>query len=569
VLVALPAVLLATVNCGTAAPPPEAAGESAAPQVVEVFPTAQPEVALDPQQVEVHPGKVTIMSGSLGTERFDYAFAASAGLDYARVLHGFILSSDVSDGRRVITPGLATAWESSPDGLTWTLTIREGARFHDGTVITPAEVVWSLQHTMGPGAVEYTTSGSDSRSMSLIMDRIEQTGPDQVRVTTRIPAFDFPLNASEAGPGWAGVVIPKRAALHDLDEEAAYDLNPIGAGIMRLLKHVPSDSMTFERFADYFHQPDHGFSSDKRVNFTELDLRLVPEEATRVAALRGGDGDIGPVSLSLSQQVESGGGRIVFGREGSYQYARLMGCWRPEYPCSDQRVRQALAYAMNPQLMQDRLYGGPDAFQIKGWGSTTPSTIGYSPELDPFPHDPEKARELLAEAGYPGGQGFGELIINTWPSLASPLMVEGAQLVAETWKRELGIDAVVRVGDEAALKKSQQLTEELYGQILWRDNETRIEAAGSLRSSFGQTDVPSRAHDDPEIYTMVAQTLSKVDPAERVESLTETYRRLRDEAYYISPGYMNIPWGVGSRIQTWEPYPLALYFSALHTITLR
>jgi ABC-type transport system substrate-binding protein len=125
------------------------------------------------------------------------------------------------------------------------------------------------------------------------------------------------------------------------------------------------------------------------------------------------------------------------------------------------------------------------------------------------------------------------------------------------------------VGDEAALKKSQQLTEELYGQILWRDNETRIEAAGSLRSSFGQTDVPSRAHDDPEIYTMVAQTLSKVDPAERVESLTETYRRLRDEAYYISPGYMNIPWGVGSRIQTWEPYPLALYFSALHTITLR
>jgi ABC-type transport system substrate-binding protein len=125
------------VNCGTAAPQPEAADESAAPQPIEVFPTVQPEVATAPQKVEVHPGKVTIMSGSLGTERFDYAFAASAGLDYARVLHGFILSSDVRGGRRVITPGLATEWESSPDGLTWTLTIREGARFHDGTAISP------------------------------------------------------------------------------------------------------------------------------------------------------------------------------------------------------------------------------------------------------------------------------------------------------------------------------------------------------------------------------------------------------------------------------------------------
>jgi ABC-type transport system substrate-binding protein len=125
------------------------------------------------------------------------------------------------------------------------------------------------------------------------------------------------------------------------------------------------------------------------------------------------------------------------------------------------------------------------------------------------------------------------------------------------------------VGDEAALKKSQLLTEELYGQILWWDNETRIEAAGSLRSSYGQSDVPSRAHDDPELFTMVEQALAKVDSVEREKALTETYRRLRDEAYYISPGYMNIPWGVGPRIQTWEPYPLALYFSALHTITLK
>jgi ABC-type transport system substrate-binding protein len=70
------------------------------------------------------------------------------------------------------------------------------------------------------------------------------------------------------------------------------------------------------------------------------------------------------------------------------------------------------------------------------------------------------------------------------------------------------------------------------------------------------------------LFALVDQTLLEVDPVEREKVLNSTYRRLRDEAYYISPGYMNIPWGVGPRIKTWDPYPLALYVSALHTITL-
>jgi peptide/nickel transport system substrate-binding protein len=479
-----------------------------------------------------------------------------------------VLSSDVKDGRRVIIPGIASEWEISSDGLTWTLTIRKGVKFHDGTEVTAEDVVWSLQHVMGPQAKDYATSGSDSTSMSRIMDRIERTGPDQVGVTTKIPAFDFPLNAYEAGPGWAGVVLPKRATLHDLQEEEAYERNPISAGMMRLVKHVTADSMTFERFEDYYHQPENGFPTDKRVKFTVLDLRLVPEEATRVAALRAGDADIGPVSLASRQQVEAGGGRLVFGQEGAYQYVRLMGCWKPQFPCSDRRVRQALAYAMDPELMQSQLYGGPEVFQVKGWAGVTPSTIGYSPDLDPFPYDPDKARQLLAEAGYPGGKGFGKLVINTWDSVASPLMPEAAQLTAEFWKRELGLDVEVKVGEQAALKKAQSLTEDLYGQILWRDNETRIEAAGSLRNSFGQPENISRAHDDPELFALVDQALAVVDPVEREKVLNSTYRRLRDEAYFITPGYMNIPWGVGPRIRTWEPYPLALYVSAVNTITL-
>ena len=199
----------------------------------------------------------------------------------------------------------------------------------------------------------------------------------------------------------------------------------------------------------------------------------------------------------------------------------------------------------------------------------TPSTIGYSPELDPWPFDPGKARQLLADAGYPGGKGYRKLVVNTWRSTASPLMPELAQLAADSWRRELGLDVEVRVGDEATLKKAEDLGEDLYGQILWRDNETRVDAASTVRGRFGTPENTGRLHNDPELFALVRETLAISDPAKRPEAVNQLYRQLKEESYQIQTGYINIPWGVGPRILTWEPYPLAFYPTALHTITLK
>jgi peptide/nickel transport system substrate-binding protein len=365
-----------------------------------------------------------------------------------------------------------------------------------------------------------------------------------------------------------GAVFPKRATLHDVEEEEAYDRNPIGAGIFKLVRHVPADLMAFERFEDHYQQPANGFEEDRRPRFQTFELRLVPEEATRVAALRAGEADIGPISLATREQVEAGGGRIVFGQEGVYLIARQYGCKTPKFPCYDQRVRQALAYAIDKELIRDQLYG-PEVMQVKGWAFVTPSSIGYSPELDPFPFDPDKARQLLEEAGYPGGQGFGKLVVNTWKSSSSPLMPEAAQLGAEFWRRELGLDVEVRVGDEAALRKAFTLSEDLYGQILWRDDETKRDMQSSLRNQYAPPSAYQRVHEDPELFALVEQTLAVFDPAEREKIYSSTARRMRDEAFDIGLGNLNIPWGVGPRIQTWEPNPMAPHPSALHTITLK
>ena len=399
-----------------------------------------------------------------------------------------------------------------------------------------------------------------------MMDRIELSGSDKVSVTTKQPVTELALLVSEIG-GPLVSMMPKRATLRNEAEELAYDSNPIGAGFMRLTNHVPASVMSFERFDDFYYQPKNGFPVDKRVRFQSLDMYLVSEEATRVAALRSGEADIVPASLATKQQVEAGGGRLVFGQEGAVVDPRMLGCYEPQYPCHDKRVRQALSYAIDKELIRDTLYGGSEAFQVKGWYTVTPSTIGYTPALDPRPFDPGKARQLLADAGYPGGQGFGKMIINTWPATSMPLLVEVTQLVADFWRRELGLDVEVRVGDSVGMSKREKAGE-LNGQMLWRDNDTQGDATGPITNRYGDPKSPARVHEDPELFRLTQETVQILDPDKRAEASAKLYLRLWDEGYNLGIGYANIPWGMGPRVLTWEPYPLSLWPSALHTITL-
>jgi peptide/nickel transport system substrate-binding protein len=143
--------------------------------------------------------------------------------------------------------------------------------------------------------------------------------------------------------------------------------------------------MEFERFEDFYYQPKNGLPEDQQVKVKSCTLRLVPEEATRVAAIRAGEADIAPASPATKEQLEAGGGRLIFGPEGVYVQVRLDGCCAdPNFPCHDKRVRQALDYAINKDILRDQLHGGTKVFQAKGWAHVTPSALGYSPELDPL-----------------------------------------------------------------------------------------------------------------------------------------------------------------------------------------
>ena len=527
--------------------------------------------------VQVHSGNVTFMVAAWGDERFDRTFSGGASNSYGRILHGFLIESTADTE---LIPGIASDWGFSEDGLTWSVTIRDGVKFHDGTDLTAADVAWSLEHNFGPQAAEYAQS-STAVGFAKKMEKVEQTGPNVVSSTFKSIETGFPGYMSAAGPTWPAVY-PMRTTLRNEEEEAAYDKNPIGAGVMKRGRFVPSEVIEFERFADYYFQPANGFDEDRTVKFATLDLRLVPEEATRVAAMRAGDADVAPVSLRAREQVEKGGGRIVWGAEGGYFRVMLFGCWSgaeregmEAYPCVDKRVRHALSYAIDKELMRDRLYGGPEAMEVEkgGWGAVTPSTIGYSADLKPFPFDPDKARELLAEAGYktptnPNGKDFGPLVVNTWVSALMPFLPESAQLAAENWKRELGIETEVVVGEEVSMKEAYKAGQ-LDGQIVWRDNETRLDAASIMGSHFGRRDKRDRGHNDPAIFDAVDEAISVFADEDRPAALNTLYRRLYEEQYLIGIGTINIPWALGPDVADWQPFPVAFYPSSMHTLTLK
>jgi len=512
-------------------------------------------------EMEINPGKLTVMIGEFANERFDqlYVEGGHGGRTYAGMMHGFLISSNE---RVELVPGIASKWGLSADGLTWTFTIRKGVKFHDGSDLTTEDVIWSLDHYFGAQALEHT-SRSQSLLVSRVFDKIELVGPDEVNLATKSPVTQIAQVVSGAGSTWYPVM-PKRAQLYDTDQELAYHKNPISAGPMKLLELDPASSMKFERFDDFYYQPDHGFLQDKRMNFQSLDLFLVSEEATRVAAMRAGEVDIAPASLPSRKQVEAGGGRLVFAQEGVAVEVRWMGCWEPQHPCSDKRVRQALDYAIDKELIRDTLYG-PEVFVVKGWVGVTPSAIGYTAALDPRPFDPDKARKLLVDAGFPGGKGFAKLIINTWGDTSSPFQVEGAQIVADSWRRELGIDVEVVVGEETGIKK-QWKAQQINGQVMWRDDEARRDATAWTNSAYGNIKTKNRRHEDAELLRVVEETVQIVDQDKREEAMTKLFPRLKDESYQLGMGYVNIPWAVGPRISSWEPYPISGWVTALHTI---
>jgi peptide/nickel transport system substrate-binding protein len=303
------------------------------------------------------------------------------------------------DSDHTITPGLAVAWRPI-DSTTWKFELRQGVRFHDGTLFTAEDVVFSLRWALSPQS-EFAQELQSIAAVEADGDhivRVRTTGPNPV-----LPDQLFAIGImSKAWTERHGAVEVAPYA----DAEIAYvEDHANGTGPFMLQDYEPGARMVLTRNADWW-----GLAKDAH-NIDRVEFTAVADPEQRIAALLGGEIDFlhDPPFAELDRLASTPGVRLEQTMEFRTIFLGLNQGRRELHssnvkgrnPFADLRVRQAIYQAIDIETIRNDIMRG---YAIPAGMIIQPGINGYTPEFDTRPaHDPDAARSLLAEAGYPDG----------------------------------------------------------------------------------------------------------------------------------------------------------------------
>ncbi len=281
---------------------------------------------------------------------------------------------------------LAESWTESPDGLTYEFRLRRGPRFHNGDPVTAADVKFSFDRYKGAGAKE----------LQARVRLVEVVDPLTVRFHLREPWPDFMTFYGTTATA-AGIVVPKKYVEQVGDD--GFRKHPIGAGPYKFVSHKPGVEIVLEANPGYWRHVPY---------VKRLIMKSVPEGTTRLTMLKAGEADIayildGPEAEAVKRDPRFG---LVDTRHASIFWLEFADQWDPKSPWHDKRLRLAVNYALDRKAINEAACLGycPPA------GVIVPRVMDYALHVEPPPYDPRRAKQLIAEAGYPNGLDAGELV---------------------------------------------------------------------------------------------------------------------------------------------------------------
>jgi len=314
-------------------------------------------------------------------------------------------------------PGLATSWEVSEDGTEWTFHLRRDVKFHSGKMLSAEDVKATFDRLLNPSyALPLSKIFRVIKSVQIIDDYT-------VKFVTEKPVADMLARMAYAH----AEIIGKEAV-----EKYGADLDWVedGTGPYKLESYVPEESVTLVRFNDYWGGKPY---LDKIV------FKVVREDATRVAMLETGQADVVVNVPAADVPRLQANPNIEIHIEPSSRVAHIgLNCQKP--PFNDVRVRQALNYAIDREaIIKGILKGvGKPAYSI-----VSPIVWGYY-KVEKYYYDPQKAKKLLAAAGYPNG-----FKATLWTPQGRYFMDKETAVAVQAQLREVGVDVDVRVIDWA------------------------------------------------------------------------------------------------------------------------
>lgn len=308
------------------------------------------------------------------------------------------------------------------DDTTWEFKLRSGVKFHDGSDLTADDVVATFNRVLDPNV------GSPRAFLYEMITNVEAVDELTVRFTLEYPFAPFPAHLAHEG----GSILSEESIQKDYEEmekgetAGAYiGTNPIGTGYFKLDQWEPGDYLKLVRNDDYW---------GEKAKLDSVTFRVVDEALTRIAELEVDNAHIiEPLNPSNMAQVENIAHASVYKR-ASLSLAYI-GFNMEKEPFNDVRVRQAISHAIDKTQILEGIYEGTG---VPAVGPLAPDVWGYDPTVKPLEYDLEKAKSLLAEAGY--ADGFSTTI---WTN-DNPDRMKMAEYVQAALK-ELNIEVKIEV----------------------------------------------------------------------------------------------------------------------------
>jgi peptide/nickel transport system substrate-binding protein len=432
-------------------------------------------------------------------------------------------------------PSLAESWTESRDGLVYEFKLKRGLRFHNGDPMTAEDVKFSFDRYNGAGV----------RELRARVRQLDIVDPLTVRFTLKEPWPDFMTFYGTTATA-AGIVLPKK--YFESVGADGFKAKPVGAGPYRFVSQRPGIEIVLEASPTYWRHVPY---------VRKLTLKSVPDSTTRLAMLRSGETDYalfldGPEAQTLKGDARY---KLVDTRHASIFWIEFADQWDPKSPWADKRLRQAVNYSLDRKAINEAACLGfcPPA------GVIVPRVMDFALQAPPPPYDPPKARQLLAEAGYPNGIDGGEF--TPIPGFSS--VGEGALNNLNA----VGIRVRMRLMERAAFYAAWQ-EKKLRG--LFMPAVGNSGNAASRVESFMYSKGPYAYGGYPDLDEMFVHQSRERDPARREAILKAIQQLTIDRVMYAPIMDLRGLIGIGPRVGEHTMNTIPMYsFPAYEDIRLK
>lgn len=286
-----------------------------------------------------------------------------------------------------LKPGLAESWEVSPDGLRYTFYLRKGVKFHDGTDFNAEAVEFNIRRVWDPDFEYYDARSAGNLEKTYgYLKEINVIDPYTIELVLEKPFSPFLRMLAQGSMGSAGIVSP--TALKEWGNDLFAE-HPVGTGPFKFEERVRGQKIVLSRNDDYW--------GDKPY-LDRVIFRPIPDAAARVTALETGEVDV--IAVPPPDAVENLKAKGFVIKEGTPPHVWYLSFNFNNPIMQNKKVRQAIIMAINREGMAKDLLRGTvnPAYSVQ-----SPANEAYDPNFVDYEYDPEKAKQLLAEAGYPDG----------------------------------------------------------------------------------------------------------------------------------------------------------------------